>query len=115
MRVAGPNEVATSFVFPREDRTLNQVDATNTTPGPFAQHTQFPYGRHGGFSVDELYVPLVLAGPAFKQGVLIPHPVEHPRGRGDGFSGRHGQAAASETAARVAPSRRRSPTIPARP
>jgi len=77
VRTSGPNQ-ADIVVFPQDDWTLNQVDATNTAPGPFAQHTQFPYGRHGGFSVDELYVPLVLAGPAFKEGVLIPHPVEHP-------------------------------------
>jgi arylsulfatase A-like enzyme len=76
-RAAGPNQ-ADIVVFPQDDWTLNQVDTTNTAPGPFLQHTQYPYGRHGGFSADELYVPLILAGPAFKSGVLLPHPVAHP-------------------------------------
>ena len=65
-------------VFPQDDWTLNQVDGNNAAPGPFLEHAAYPYGRHGGFSVEELYVPLVLAGPAFKRGVLLPHPVEHP-------------------------------------
>ena len=76
-RGSGPNQ-ADIVVFPLDDWTLNQVDATNTSPGPFREHTQFAYGRHGGFSAEELYVPLILAGPAFKAGVLLPHPVEHP-------------------------------------
>jgi arylsulfatase A-like enzyme len=76
-RGSGPNQ-ADILVFPQDDWTLNQVDANNTAPGPFVEHTKFPYGRHGGFSVDELYVPVIMAGPAFKQGVLLPHPVEHP-------------------------------------
>jgi hypothetical protein len=76
-RASGPNQ-ADIVVFPADDWTLNQVDANNDAPGPFVDHAAFPYGRHGGFSVDELYVPLVMAGPAFKQGVLLPHPVEHP-------------------------------------
>jgi hypothetical protein len=75
-RASGPNQ-ADILVFPKDDWTLNQVDATNTAPGPFLEHTQYPYARHGGFSVDELYVPLIMAGPAFKSGVLLPHPVEH--------------------------------------
>ncbi|HTA20063.1 MAG TPA: hypothetical protein VK989_12265, partial [Polyangia bacterium] len=76
-RASGPHE-PDIMVFPADDWTLNQVDATNAQPGPFQQHGGLPYGRHGGFSVDELYVPLIMAGPAFKQGVLIPHPVVHP-------------------------------------
>jgi arylsulfatase A-like enzyme len=76
-RADGPNQ-ADIVVFPQDDWTLNQVDAINSQPGPFMEHTQFPYGRHGGFSADELYVPLIMAGPAFKQGALVPHPVEHP-------------------------------------
>jgi hypothetical protein len=76
-RGSGPNQ-ADILVFPLPDWTLNQVDASNAKPGPFVDHAGAPYGRHGGFSVDELYVPLVMAGPAFKQGVLLPHPVEHP-------------------------------------
>ena len=76
-RAASPNQ-ADIIVFPKDDWTLNQVDATNTTPGPFQEHTQYPYGRHGGFSADELYVPLIMAGPAFKSGVMLPHPVLHP-------------------------------------
>jgi len=77
-RASGPNQ-ADIVVFPKDDWTLNQVDGTNATPGPFRQHTAYPYGRHGGFSADELYVPLIMAGPAFKQGVYLPHPVEHPQ------------------------------------
>jgi len=77
VRASGPNQ-ADIVVFPETDWTLNQVDTTNALPGPFLEHTSFPYGRHGGYSIDELYVPLVMAGPAFKQGVLLPHPVEHP-------------------------------------
>jgi arylsulfatase A-like enzyme len=77
VRGSGPNQ-ADILVFPQDDWTLNQVDANNSAPGPFVEHTMFPYGRHGGFSVDELYVPVIMAGPAFKRGVLLPHPVEHP-------------------------------------
>lgn len=77
-RASGPNQ-ADIVVFPKDDWTLNQVDPANAIPGPFQQHTAYPYGRHGGFSADELYVPLILAGPAFKSGVYIPHPVEHPQ------------------------------------
>ena len=76
-RAASPNQ-ADIVVFPKDDWTLNKVDATNTAPGPFQEHTQYPYGRHGGFSADELYVPLIMAGPAFKSGVMLPHPVLHP-------------------------------------
>ena len=76
VRASSPNQ-PDIMVFPIADWTLNQVDATNAQPGPFQQHA-LPYGRHGGFSVDELYVPLVMAGPAFKRGVMIPHPVVHP-------------------------------------
>jgi hypothetical protein len=75
VRANSPNQ-ADVVVFPQDDWTLNQVDGTNTTPGPFQEHTG-AYARHGGFSADELYVPLIMAGPAFKQGVLLPHPVEH--------------------------------------
>jgi hypothetical protein len=76
-RAASPNQ-PDIVVFPKDDWTLNQVDASNAAPGPFQEHTQFPYGRHGGFSADELYVPLIMAGPAFKSGVMLPHPVLHP-------------------------------------
>jgi hypothetical protein len=76
-RGSGPNQ-ADIVVFPIDDWTLNQVDATNARPGPFLEHNQFPFGRHGGFSADELYVPLIMAGPAFKSGALLPHPIEHP-------------------------------------
>jgi arylsulfatase A-like enzyme len=76
-RATSPNQ-ADIAVFPQDDWTLNQVDTTNTTPGPFQEHTQYPYGRHGGFSADELYVPLIMAGPAFKSGVMLPYPVVHP-------------------------------------
>jgi arylsulfatase A-like enzyme len=75
---SSPNQ-ADILVFPQDDWTLNQVDAANTQPGPFLEHTQGPYGRHGGFSPDELYVPLIMAGPAFKSGAIIPHPVAHPQ------------------------------------
>jgi hypothetical protein len=76
-RAASPNQ-ADIVVFPQDDWTLNQVDTGNSVPGPFLEHTQYPYGRHGGFSADELYVPLIMAGPAFKSGVMLPHPVAHP-------------------------------------
>jgi hypothetical protein len=76
VRASGPNQ-ADVILFPKDDWTLNQVDAKNTVPGPFLEHTQYPYARHGGFSVEELYVPLIMAGPAFKSGALLPHPVEH--------------------------------------
>ncbi|HVY38807.1 MAG TPA: alkaline phosphatase family protein [Polyangia bacterium] len=76
-RATSPNQ-PDILVFPQDDWTLNQVDATNSAPGPFQQHVQYPYGRHGGFSADELYVPVIMAGPAFKSGVLLPHPVLHP-------------------------------------
>ena len=76
-RGSGPHQ-ADIVVFPKDDWTLNQVDAA-LPAGPFHPQDHVPYGRHGGFSVDELYVPLIMAGPAFKQGVLLPHPVEHPQ------------------------------------
>jgi hypothetical protein len=76
-RASSPNQ-ADIVVFPIADWTLNQVDVYNAQPGPFLEHTQFAYGRHGGFSVEELYVPLIMAGPAFKVGALVPHPVLHP-------------------------------------
>src|SRR3954463_8018038 len=76
-RGSSPN-TADIVVFPIDDWTLNQVDAANPQAGPFVDHAQFPYGRHGGFSDDELYVPLIMAGPAFKHGALVPHPIEHP-------------------------------------
>lgn len=75
-RASGPNQPDV-IVFPKDDWTLNQVDATNAVPGPFKEHTEHPFARHGGFTTDELYVPLIMAGPAFKQGVVLPHPVEH--------------------------------------
>ncbi len=75
-RISGPHQ-ADVVVFPKDDWTLNKVDAKNDVPGPFAEHKMFPYARHGGFAADELYVPLIMAGPAFKRGVLLPHPVEH--------------------------------------
>ena len=65
------------LVFPQDDWTLNQVDRTNATPGPFVEHADHAYGRHGGFSADEIYVPLILQGPAFKKGRVLPYPVEH--------------------------------------
>ncbi len=65
-------------VFPKPDWTLNKVDKFNGDPGPFKEHTDYPFGRHGGFSEDELYVPLIMAGPAFKEGKLLAHPVNHP-------------------------------------
>src|SRR4029077_8470698 len=71
----GPNQ-ADVVVFPQDDWTLNQVDASNTAPGPFQEYPGAS-SRHGAFSADELCVPLIMAGPAFKSGVLIPHPVEH--------------------------------------
>jgi hypothetical protein len=76
-RTTSPNQ-ADILVFPKDDWTLNQVDAHNSAPGPFQEHAAYPYGRHGGFSADELYVPLIMAGPAFKSGVVLPHPVLHP-------------------------------------
>jgi hypothetical protein len=75
-RAEGPYQ-SDIIVFPQNDWTLNQVDATNGLPGPFQQHTQQPYSRHGGFSQDELYVPVIMAGPAFKEGVMLPHTVNH--------------------------------------
>ncbi len=74
---AGPYQ-ADILVFPEDDWSLSQVDAGNSVPGPFMEHTQHAFGRHGGFSTDELYVPLIMAGPSFKQGALLPHPVNHP-------------------------------------
>jgi arylsulfatase A-like enzyme len=75
-RASSPNQ-ADIMVFPRDDWTLNRVDPGNGETGPFREHNA-PFGRHGGFSIDELYVPLIMAGPSFKKGVYLPHPVEHP-------------------------------------
>ncbi|HXU60299.1 MAG TPA: alkaline phosphatase family protein [Polyangia bacterium] len=97
-RASSPNQ-ADILVFPQDDWTLNQVDGTNTAPGPFQQHAHYPYGRHGGFSADELYVPLIMAGPAFKKGVLLPHPVEHPDVAATALAAL-GRSAALQTAAR---------------
>ncbi len=102
-RATSPNQ-ADIVVFPQDDWTLNQVDATNTAPGPFQEHTQYPYGRHGGFSADELYVPLIMAGPAFKSGVMLPHPVLHPEVAPTALAslGQSGKTVALRTAARGA-------------
>ncbi len=97
-RTTSPNQ-ADILVFPKDDWTLNQVDANNAAPGPFQEHTTYPYGRHGGFSADELYVPLIMAGPAFKSGALLPHPVLHPDVAPTALAAL-GPAAALETAAR---------------
>jgi arylsulfatase A-like enzyme len=75
-RASSPNQ-PDIIVFPKDDWTLNQVDKNSAVPGPFIEHAGRPYARHGGFSADELYVPLIMAGPAFKQGAVLPHPVEH--------------------------------------
>ena len=74
-RIEGPNQ-ADFIVFPQDDWTLGTV--TDGGPGTF-NHTAhpLPFGRHGGISEDELYVPLIMWGPAFKQGVILPHPVDH--------------------------------------
>ncbi|MHB1844179.1 MAG: alkaline phosphatase family protein [Deltaproteobacteria bacterium] len=74
-RIAGPHQ-ADLLVFSSPNWTLNQVDGKNAQPGPFQDHTQYPYGRHGGLSEEELYVPFIFAGPAFKQGVMLPHPIQ---------------------------------------
>ncbi len=66
------------IVFPKPDWTLNKVDPNNAEPGTFKEHTEHPFGRHGGFSEDELYVPVIMAGPAIKEGKLLPTPVNHP-------------------------------------
>ncbi len=75
-RIETPHQ-ADVLVFPQDGWTLNDVDKSGV-PGPFdpTKHPD-PYGRHGGFSQDELYVPLILWGPAFKAGVYLPHPVDH--------------------------------------
>jgi predicted AlkP superfamily pyrophosphatase or phosphodiesterase len=76
-RIESPYQ-ADVIVFPQPGWTLNNVDGTGV-PGPFSQTAHpYPYGRHGGFSEDELYVPLIMWGPAFKKGMLVPHPVNHP-------------------------------------
>ncbi|HVR60490.1 MAG TPA: alkaline phosphatase family protein, partial [Polyangia bacterium] len=89
-RGSGPNQ-ADIIVYPIDDWTLNQVDKT-ATPGPFRVDTMEPYGRHGGFSADELYVPLIMAGPAFKSGVYLPHPVDHPQVAATALAGLPGVA-----------------------
>ncbi len=75
-RNQGPYQ-ADVIVFPQDGWTLNKVDWNNGLPGPFQQHNDQPYARHGGFSQDELYVPVIMSGPAFKVGQLIPHTVNH--------------------------------------
>ncbi|HUB09883.1 MAG TPA: alkaline phosphatase family protein [Myxococcales bacterium] len=75
-RNQGPYQ-ADVIVFPQDGWTLNKVDWNNAAPGPFQDHTNQPYSRHGGFSQDELYVPVIMSGPAFKEGQLIPHTVNH--------------------------------------
>jgi hypothetical protein len=97
-RTTSPNQ-ADILLFPKDDWTLNQVDASNSAPGPFQEHAGYPYGRHGGFSADELYVPLIMAGPAFKSGVVLPHPVLHPEVAPTALA-TLGAAAALHTAAR---------------
>ena len=106
-RANSPNQ-ADVVVFPQDDWTLNAVDGD--TPGPFQGGA---YARHGGFSPDELYVPLIMAGPAFKQGVLLPHPVEHADVAPTALAAFGDPKVALTTAARGR-STRRSSTIPAR-
>ena len=65
------------IVFPQDGWTLGSVDGASA-PGLIdrAKHPN-PFGRHGGISADELYVPLILHGPDFKRGALLPTPVDH--------------------------------------
>ncbi len=79
-RATSPNQ-ADILVFPQPDWTLNQVDATNSAPGPFQEHAQFAYGRHGGFSADELYVPLDHGRPGVQAGRAAAPPRPPPRRR----------------------------------
>lgn len=74
-RIDGPHQ-ADILVFAAPNWTLNQVDGKNTQPGPFKEHAGNPYGRHGGLSEEELYVPVIFSGPAFKKGVMLPHAVQ---------------------------------------
>jgi hypothetical protein len=72
----GPNQ-ADIILFPKDNWTLGDVDGSFVA-GPInpAVHP-YPYGRHGGFSVDELYVPAIFYGPSFKKGRIIPVPIDH--------------------------------------
>jgi arylsulfatase A-like enzyme len=72
IRSTGPNN-PDIIMFPIADWTLGDT-AKNMTVGPIGH----VFGRHGGFSEDELYVPAIFYGPAFKKGVLLPEPIDHP-------------------------------------
>jgi predicted AlkP superfamily pyrophosphatase or phosphodiesterase len=78
-RIEGPNQ-ADIIVFPQDDWTLGVVtgDGGAANAGTFDTTAHpFAFGRHGGYSEDELYVPLIMWGPSFRQGVVLPHPVNH--------------------------------------
>jgi hypothetical protein len=74
-RISCPNQ-ADIIVYPQDDWVLSQVDPGNVTPG--ALQSQAAYSRHGGLAIDEIYVPVIMYGPAFKQGALLPHLMSHP-------------------------------------
>lgn len=74
-RISCPDQ-ADIIVYPQDDWILSQVDPNNATPG--ALQSQAAYSRHGGLAIDEIYVPVIMNGPAFKQGALLPHVMSHP-------------------------------------
>ncbi|HJZ84029.1 MAG TPA: alkaline phosphatase family protein [Polyangia bacterium] len=73
LKSSGPNN-PDLIAFPLDAWTLNDV-AGNKMPGPIGRPN--PFGRHGGFSIDELYVPAIFYGPAFQKGILLPTPIDH--------------------------------------
>jgi hypothetical protein len=73
LRSSGPNN-PDLIVFPQDDWTLGDV-ARSGQPGPIGRPA--PFGRHGGVSADELYVPAIFWGPAFRRGALVAEPIDH--------------------------------------
>ena len=104
LRGSGPNQ-ADIVVFPVDDWTLNQVDATNATPGPFVEHARLPL-RTARRLLRRRALRAARSWPGRRssRACCCPHPVEHPevarrrRGRWASCASRRRRAARSRGA-----------------
>ncbi len=115
-RAASPNQ-ADIVVFPKDDWTLNKVDATNTTPGPFQEHTHVPVRPARRLLGRRALRPAHHGRPGVQERRDAAAPGAAPRGRADrAGAARQGRRQDGRLADRRARrrSRRRWSAIPAR-